>query len=439
MNILHINTVLGRGGAGKVLETLMKHQIANGHSSNAVVAWDYRKSPIYNSNETVEVYKSEKDSDFLWPDYGIFRSFDILKSSLFKQADIIHFHNLHGNYFNPLTLPLICQNKPAIWTLHDMDALTGHCTNSLDCSRWKIGCGSCPYLTIPKRLNHDNTLALWQAKQELYKFASFNVVAPSKWIYSMAFDMLSNNSRLIYHIQNPIDEFCLKKTNYIKAREYLGIERNGLYVGMVAEGGAKNPYKGIDTFVKTLDILNSKKKTNPPIIGLIIGGDSNHSISPYVKILHRATSDCFKMSAFYSALDVYLCTSIAENYPISLLEAMECGIPIIGRKVGGVPELIENDCGILVDCDNDPEFFADTIETLITDRTLANKLSNNAMKQVANHNVEIISRRYMHVYNECLSNYYKPFQKEIRLKNQPKFAIPVKVQALLKKNNIIIE
>lgn len=438
MNILHINTVLGRGGAGKVVESLMKHQIALGHSSSAIVAWDYRESSICQSNGITEVYKSEQEPDFLWPDYGILRSFDILKSPLFKQADIIHLHNLHGNYFNPITLLLISLSKPTIWTLHDMDALTGHCTNSLDCLRWKIGCGSCPYLTIPKRLCHDNTLALWRAKQELYKFSPFNVVAPSKWLYSMAFETLSNKSRSFYHIQNPIDDSCLKKITQGIAREYLGIESHGLYVGMVAEGGTKNPYKGIEVFVKTLELLNNKEGGRP-VTGLIIGGDYNHNESPYVKILRRATDDCLKMSAFYSALDVYLSTSIAENYPISLLEAMECGVPIIGKKIGGVPELLEDDCGLLVESNNEPEFIANAVTTLLNNPVLANKLCNNAIQKAAKHNVQLISLRYMDIYNECLSSYCKPFCNEIRLKSQPKFAISTKVKALLKKNSIVIE
>jgi hypothetical protein len=69
----------------------------------------------------------------------------IAQHPFYQEADVLHFHNLHGGYFNYLFLPYLTRNKPAVYTLHDMWGFTGHCSYSFDCNRWQKGCGSCPY------------------------------------------------------------------------------------------------------------------------------------------------------------------------------------------------------------------------------------------------------------------------------------------------------
>ena len=57
--------------------------------------------------------------------------------------DLIHAHNLFGNFFDLRELPRISAELPLVWTLHDMWAFTGHCSYSKDCFRWEHGCGDC--------------------------------------------------------------------------------------------------------------------------------------------------------------------------------------------------------------------------------------------------------------------------------------------------------
>jgi hypothetical protein len=57
----------------------------------------------------------------------------IAQHPFYQEADVLHFHNLHGGYFNYLFLPYLTRNKPAVYTLHDMWGFTGHCSYSLLC------------------------------------------------------------------------------------------------------------------------------------------------------------------------------------------------------------------------------------------------------------------------------------------------------------------
>lgn len=56
--------------------------------------------------------------------------------------------------------------------------------------------------------------------------------------------------------------------------------------------------------------------------------------------------------------DVYILPSYNEGLPISILEAMSYGMPIISTPVGGIPEVVDNKNGILVTPGNDEEIFS---------------------------------------------------------------------------------
>ena len=87
---------------------------------------------------------------------------------LSKRPDIIHGHNLHGEYFDLRALPWLSRKAPVVLTLHDSWLLTGHCAQSFECMRWKTGCGHCPDLTIYPDLRRDRTAYNWQRKKEVY-------------------------------------------------------------------------------------------------------------------------------------------------------------------------------------------------------------------------------------------------------------------------------
>lgn len=75
-----------------------------------------------------------------------------------------------------------------------------------------------------------------------------------------------------------------------------------------------------------------------------------------------------EMSVFYRNLDLYLNTSIHEGMPMSVLEAMAYGLPVIAPNVGGFKEIIDDGIqGHLID-GRDPEKFASKCISLFEDR-----------------------------------------------------------------------
>ncbi|MBT1712621.1 glycosyltransferase, partial [Fulvivirgaceae bacterium PWU5] len=61
-------------------------------------------------------------------------------------------------------------------------------------------------------------------------------------------------------------------------------------------------------------------------------------------------SDEHKKALIYSAADVYVLPTLADNLPNVVIESLMCGTPVIGFKTGGVPDMIKHGHnGILVD------------------------------------------------------------------------------------------
>jgi glycosyltransferase involved in cell wall biosynthesis len=71
-------------------------------------------------------------------------------------------------------------------------------------------------------------------------------------------------------------------------------------------------------------------------------------------------------SAFMRSLDVFVLPSLAEGTPNSIIEAMAHGLPIIATEVGGIPDLLTADCGILIP-PGDTEALAEAMRRLSSD------------------------------------------------------------------------
>ena len=52
--------------------------------------------------------------------------------------------------------------------------------------------------------------------------------------------------------------------------------------------------------------------------------------------------DEMTLSAFYSAVDVFVVPSIEDNLPNTVMEALSCGTPCVAFKIGGVPDMIDH-------------------------------------------------------------------------------------------------
>lgn len=141
----------------------------------------------------------------------------------------------------------------------------------------------------------------------------------------------------------------------------------GLHLGTVSR---LVPVKGLDLF---LDVAAAVARTSPSARFSILGeGPLREPLERRARALGLAERVQFLAPrpdpfAYYRSLDVYLNTSLHEGLPLSIVEAMACGIPVVSAAVGGIPEIVEHgQHGYLV-AGRDPGVFAGHCLSLLHD------------------------------------------------------------------------
>ena len=96
--------------------------------------------------------------------------------------------------------------------------------------------------------------------------------------------------------------------------------------------------------------------------------------------------------------NIFINTTNFDNTPVSVIEAMALGLPVISTNVGGLPYLINNvEDGILVPANN-PTHFIDAIVSLVENPTKAQELSIHAREKVSNYDWQIVKLNWQKLF-----------------------------------------
>lgn len=79
--------------------------------------------------------------------------------------------------------------------------------------------------------------------------------------------------------------------------------------------------------------------------------------------------------------DIFLNTTRVDNMPVSMLEAMACGLCIVSTNVGGIPHMLEDEHDALLVPTDDHSAMARAVQRLVTEDGLAERLSGNARRK----------------------------------------------------------
>lgn len=328
-------------------------------------------------------------------------TFSLTQHPFYTEADVLNFHNLHTDYFNYLALPKLTTTKPAIFTLHDMWSFTGHCTYSYDCDRWKTGCGQCPYPDAYPPIQRDNTNLEWKLKDWVYSHSNLTIVAPSLWLTEQAQQSLLNRFS-IHHIPNGIDTEIYQPLDTEQCRSVLGLPTNK-YILMMGAAKLNDTRKGGHLLVKALQTLPDSLKSD---CLLLILGDGGEAMAESVGMdslnLGYISSDRLKAIA-YSAADLFLFPTRADNLPLVLQESMACGTPMVSFKIGGVPDLVRPDITGYLALSEDIHDFQNGIMQLLEDSSERDRLSRNCRATALNeYSLKVQVKQYIELYRRVL-------------------------------------
>src|SRR5262249_8400869 len=109
------------------------------------------------------------------------------------------------------------------------------------------------------------------------------------------------------------------------------------------------------------------------------------------------------ISEVYAAIDLFVLPSLNEGLPMTVLEAMAAGKPIIATRVGAIPSVIrDGQTGLLV-APRDPEGLRDAIALLLEDPHLGKSLGERARGWALQHYTsDAMAGKYLQMYEDVL-------------------------------------
>ena len=276
---------------------------------------------------------------------------------MFKKykPDVVHSHIYAGKYAH--IAALICRIPGKIYTVHSV-------------ARKEAG-------KINRHLN-----------RFLFKCCNVVPVSLSKEIQKSVMNEYGLDSKKTPIVFNGIPiENCIEKKSYERNTEILHV-------------GRFSPEKNHEALVRAIAILVEKGYDIK--LSLYGKGELEKTIKGLVCQLHMENRIrfCGVTDHVYEVMnkhDIFVLPSIYEGMPMTLIEAMGTGLPILASNVGGIPDMIVHEkTGLL--CDPSTEKIAEELERLIKSSAERKMYGENAIKRSKMFSANKMAKEYYEIY-----------------------------------------
>lgn len=340
--ILHVVLSLDIGGLEKVLVNCVNQLNSSDykHEIIALKGCSYSFKALLPSNINVTSFDKREGNDL-----SVYRKFfQYLRKN---KPDVVQTYNL--STLELQVIAFLCRVKTRIHAEHGRDIFDPEGKNK-------------KYILLRK----------------LVFTVTHHIVAVSNDLYQWLLKVVDVPAHKALLVVNGVD------TSHFKPR--LRQSQNNIltfgHVGRLAE--IKNQQLLIESFSLACEISdNFDKQAQLLIVGegpckqQLVKLIEKHKLSDSIHLLGAKID----MLSEYHKLDVFLMSSLAEGIPMTLLESMSCGLVPVVTKVGGIPEVVSHENGILYESE-DAEALANILIHLIEDPELVNKLGNSARKTI---------------------------------------------------------
>jgi len=237
-------------------------------------------------------------------------------------------------------------------------------------------------------------------------------------VFGLLYDLVySGGKRVVYVV---LSKYLKKRAmNHGVSESQIVIVPNGVDTKIFSPQKKVLPYhniltvsrlvykNGVDTLIKAFNIVKQKY----PECTLTICGTGEHQfeLSKLALRLNLSESVVFvgnvdyeSLPVYYNNASVFVRPSRSEGFGNSFIEAMSCGVPIIGTKVGGIPDFLEDEVTGLFCKVDDSKDLAQKIVLLLEDKNLKSKLVKNGLQYVKKYD-----------WNNIASKFDKQFEKVI--------------------------
>jgi len=241
---------------------------------------------------------------------------------------------------------------------------------------------------FPEYLNNSRKKLYWKLTEKAIKKAD-KIIAVSEYTKKDLIKYLNIAPEKISVNYIDVDEIYKKEVSEEKSREVL--KKYNLKPGYIYCGGGLEKRKNIAALTKAYQILLRQIPNNLP--NLIISGKLMPELAPLITDAERLVKDLGlqdkvklldfvpqeDLPALYKNASVFVYPSLYEGFGLPVLEAMNCGTPVITSKNSSLPE-VGSDSVLYINLENIQDI-AQKIEKVLSDNNLRNELSAKGKEQ----------------------------------------------------------
>ena len=418
MRILIVNTSEKTGGAAVAANRLMEALNNNGVKAKMLVG-----EKLTDQITVVPLPgKCARKWHFLWERLCIFLRLHLRRTHLFeidiansgsditrlpefREADVIHLNWINQGMLSLKSIRKILRSgKPVVWTMHDLWPATGICHYARTCSAFRTACHNCPLLPLHGSAD-DLSRRVWERKKRLYHTSNIHFVTCSRWLEEQARQSALLSGQRVSSIPNTIDTRVFRPMGRREARLAAGLPAEGRVILFVSQK-VTDERKGMAYFIEAVNRLAAEHPELKENTAVAVLGGNSEQVCQQLSLPAYPLGYVSEESAIvnvYNSADVYVLPSLEDNLPNTLMEAMACGVPCVGFRVGGIPEMIDHRrTGYLANM-KDAADLAEGMRWTLSDAN-RDELRDNALKKVSHcYSQQSVAMRYIEVYNELIA------------------------------------
>jgi len=400
--VLFINTTFGTGGAPKVAKDLFEYL---GNVPEYKVYFAYGRGPEVSIDNVIKIGNLfEKFLHiFLVRVVGIegfgsyFSTLKLIRFIKKEKIDIVHLHNIHGYYLNFYHLFSFLKKSgiKVLWTFHDEWPITSLKAHSMGCEHCKTGVGKCTS-TYPYPKTYNNLFLrrmLNKKKKAFLGLKNVTIISPAIWLTDNIKKSFLGGYQILTIVNGVDNKIFYPRKNKQELREKYNIS-GGDKVIVFNANNLNDTHKGVGYVLELAEKMKDEK-----VLFIGFGGGIDGVVNKNIKLMGKI-NNVNKISEILGLADIFIFPSLVETASLAVLEAMACGLPVVGFKIPALREMVSASTGILCDIGNREEV-KNSIVSLIRDDSKREKMGCEASEFIKKNNS---SSRFLENYKELFDS-----------------------------------
>ncbi len=317
--------------------------------------------------------------------------------------DVVNLHWVCNGFVRVESLAKF--QRPLVWTLQDMWAMTGGCHYSEDCDRYQRSCGNCPQLESGRE--QDLSRKIWERKRKAWRAINLTIVTPCEWMADCVKASSLFRDRRVEVIPFCLDTQIYRPFDQAFARDALHLPPDKLLILFGAINATGDQRKGFHLLVPALQALGQEGWQDRVELA-VFGSDEPDEPTNLGFTVHYLGSfqDDLSLALIYSAADVMIVPSLQESFGQTASEALACGTPVVAFDATGPKDIVDHKVNGYLVKPYDVEDLRRGMAWILEDVERLSQLKIQAReKAVQSFSLDIQAKQYRQLFEELINSH----------------------------------